>query len=212
MDREDYFLSEMEKRGIYIDFNLLVGRPFTEADGVRDAKLLHEGAKGTSFFDARLIELQKEYARQLLTHVNPYTRLSYADDPAVAIVEINNENAIDVGYHAPSKFYEDELVGLYNHWLDAHRSAAQIAKLRQICGVGSDAEVPLMNKRGESAKSLPERFHTEAEFYDDLIQLQRPSYRMQTMYPRQLHRSLPKRLWQPSPMRLRASKLIKPSL
>ena len=55
-DREDYFIAELEKRGIYIDFNLLVGRPFHEGDGVKDAALLRQGAKGTSFFDARLID------------------------------------------------------------------------------------------------------------------------------------------------------------
>ena len=28
LDQEDFFIAELEKRGIYIDFNLLVGRPF----------------------------------------------------------------------------------------------------------------------------------------------------------------------------------------
>ncbi|MGB6431546.1 MAG: hypothetical protein WBF06_13250, partial [Candidatus Acidiferrales bacterium] len=72
-DREDYFLAELEKRGIYIDFNLLVVRPFKAADGVEDAQLLGLGAKGVSLFDKRLIELQKDYAQKLLDHVNPYT-------------------------------------------------------------------------------------------------------------------------------------------
>jgi hypothetical protein len=61
LDREDYFIAELEKRGIYIDFNLLVGRPFREGDGVKEANRLRQGAKGTSFFGARLIELQKEF-------------------------------------------------------------------------------------------------------------------------------------------------------
>lgn len=41
LDREDLFISELEKRGIYIDFNLLVGRPFKPGDGIEDAKLVH---------------------------------------------------------------------------------------------------------------------------------------------------------------------------
>jgi len=40
------------------------------------------------------MEAQKRYARQLLTHLNPYTKLTYAEDPAVALVEINNENGL----------------------------------------------------------------------------------------------------------------------
>ena len=124
LDREDYFLAELEKQGIYIDINLLVGRPFLAGDGVTDADKIHEGAKGISLYDKTLIDLQKEYARQLLTHVNPYTKRSYADDPAVAIVEINNENAIWLGFRGPSPFYDRELDTIYNEWLthNANRS------------------------------------------------------------------------------------------
>ncbi len=165
LDREDYFIAELEKRGIYIDFNLLVGRPFQEGDGVKDARMLRQGAKGTSLFDARLIELQKEYARQLLGHLNPYSKLKYTDDPAVAIVEINNENAINVGFRAPSPFYEEELTSLYNKWLSSHRNPQQMARLRAICGVAADASVPLTLRR---AQAPPERFYAEAEFYGDL--------------------------------------------
>jgi hypothetical protein len=168
LDREDYFIAELEKRGIYIDFNLLVGRPFMEGDDVHDAKMLFQGAKGTSFFDARLIELQKEYAQELLGHLNPYTKLKYIDDPAVAIVEINNENAINVGFRAPSPFYENELIAIYNRWLAKHRTLDQISALRTLCKVASDAPVPLINRRGQAAQTPAERFLTEAEFYNDL--------------------------------------------
>jgi hypothetical protein len=168
LDCEDYFIAELEKRGIYIDFNLLVGRPFQDGDGVKDANTLRQGAKGTSFFDERLIELQKEFAQQLLGHLNPYTKLKYTDDPAVAIVEINNENSIDVGYVAPSPFYTQELITIYNRWLAKHRNPEQIAKLRAICGVSPDMPVPLLGSRGVAAKAPTERFYTEAEFYDDL--------------------------------------------
>lgn len=41
-----------------------------------------------------MIELQKKYARDLLTHVNPYTGRAYTDDPGVAMIEINNENSV----------------------------------------------------------------------------------------------------------------------
>jgi hypothetical protein len=168
LDREDYFIAELEKRGIYIDFNLLVGRPFQEGDGVKDASTLRQGAKGASFFDERLVELQKEFAQQLLGHLNPYTKLKYTDDPAVAIVEINNENSIDVGYVAPSTFYANELITIYNSWLAKHRNPEQIANLRAICGVSPDTSVPLLGSRGLAAKAPTERFYAEAEFYDDL--------------------------------------------
>jgi hypothetical protein len=167
-DREDKFIAELEKRGIYIDFNLLVGRPFKAADGVEDASTLHEGAKGTSLYDKRLIELQKEYARQMLDHLNPYTNRKYTADPAVAFIEINNENAIDIGYFAPSPFYLKELTGLYNDWLAKHRTPDQIAQLRTLTHGEANAPVPLIQGRWEAPSAAPERFTAEAAFYNDL--------------------------------------------
>ena len=38
--------------------------------------------------------MEKEYARELLSHVNPYTGMSYLKDPVVAVVELNNEDAL----------------------------------------------------------------------------------------------------------------------
>jgi hypothetical protein len=176
LDREDYFIAQLEQRGIYIDFNLLVGRPFKPADGVRDADLLRQGSKGTSLYDKRVIELQKDYAKQLLAHVNPYTKLAYTQDPAVALVEINNENAINIGFRAPSAFYTQELTDMYNQWLAKHRTPEQIAKLRSIAGAAGDsAPVPLMQPRGPFGGGPPvqvtapaERTYAEAEFYNDL--------------------------------------------
>ena len=45
-------------------------------------------------FHPDLIAANKRYARDLLTHVNAYTKARYADEPAVAMVEINNEDTI----------------------------------------------------------------------------------------------------------------------
>ena len=41
----------------------------------------------------RLIQLQQEYARKLLCHVNPYTGLALVDDPAVITIQISNEES-----------------------------------------------------------------------------------------------------------------------
>jgi hypothetical protein len=167
LDREDFFLAELKKRGIYADLNLLVGRQFTAADGVHDPTLLTGGAKVTSLYDARQIELQREYAAQLLTHLNPYTHLRWADDPELAIVEINNENVFYVGYHAPSAFYQDELTQLYNTWLSTHLPAGQISKLRTLAAVPPTAPVPLFSAQ-QQAHAQPPRFYAEAAFYLDI--------------------------------------------
>lgn len=164
LDREDYFLAELEKQGIYIDINLLVGRPFLAGDGVTDANKIHEGAKGSSLYDKMLIDLQKDYARQLLTHVNPYTGHSYVHDPAVAIVEINNENAIWLGSRGPSPFYDRELDTIYNEWLTQNAKPAEIDTLHHETGALNSDPIPLLEGR-DVATAPRDRFDTESRFY-----------------------------------------------
>ncbi len=93
MNRLDWFIHCCKEEGIYIDLNLNVSRIFTAEDGVKDSDTIGF-AKAVTYFDRRLIQLQKEYARQLLTHLNPFTGLRYADDPGIALVEILNENSL----------------------------------------------------------------------------------------------------------------------
>jgi hypothetical protein len=166
-DREDFFIFELEKQGIYIDFNLLVGRPFKSGDGVTDAEKIHEGAKGISLFDPRLIELQKEYAKELLTHLNPYTKLSYTNDPAVAFVEINNENALWIGSHGPTSYYDRELQGLYNTWLNKNLNGNDLSKLRTLAGVSENNPVPLLQSAKDVESAPKERFYAESRFFLD---------------------------------------------
>jgi hypothetical protein len=166
-DREDFFIAELEKRGIYINFNLLVGRPFKAGDGVQDYQKIREGAKGISLYDPRIIELQKEYAKQLLAHYNPYTKSEYRNDPAVAMVEINNENALWVGSHGPTPYYDHELADLYNAWLRRNLDAEELKKLREIAGVSADDPVPLLQNRNQIETASKERFYAESRFFLD---------------------------------------------
>jgi hypothetical protein len=110
--------------------------------------------KSLSLYDKRIIELEKEYAHNLLTHVNPYTKAEYRNEPAIAIVEILNENGIGQGYNPPSKFYADELDTLYNTWLKTNLNAEQLAKLREEAGVTADALIPRLagNARATAPK------------------------------------------------------------
>ncbi len=162
LDRLDFMVAELKKRGIYVDLNLNVGRSYRAGDGVRDFDKIG-WAKGLTLYDPRLIELQKEYARQILTHVNPYTKLEYRKEPAVAIVEILNENALWAGFNAPTPYYNDMLTAQYNAWLTKNRSAAEVARLREITGVSADSAIPRL--KGPEVGSAPkERFNAEMSF------------------------------------------------
>jgi len=127
LDRLDYFISRMKANGVYVDMNLLVGRPLSrgtdlpvDIDLVTDWKARH----ALGFFDPQIRELQKVYAHDLLTHVNPYTGNAYAQEPAVALVEIINENGLVQAFKngqmdsLPS-YYKGELANQWNTWLKA---------------------------------------------------------------------------------------------
>ena len=133
LDKLDYFIYALKQKGIYTNINLMSGRKFTTADGVKQAAKLREysgqAGKPASLFDPHLIKLQKDYARKLLSHTNPYTGLAYKDDPAVAMLEVANENSLfrywlnsslDGGFTARKElpdYYAAQLDKLWEQWL-----------------------------------------------------------------------------------------------
>ncbi|MBN2048541.1 MAG: hypothetical protein JW750_11920 [Anaerolineaceae bacterium] len=93
--RLDWMVACLKEQGIYVDMNLQVARTFTAADGVKVGDLVGWG-KPMLYFDDWMMSLQKEYARQLLDHRNPFTGTRYAEEPAVAMIEITNENWLSI--------------------------------------------------------------------------------------------------------------------
>jgi hypothetical protein len=94
LDRFEKTIAEMKTNGIYADINLHVSRTFTAQDGLPDSDSLKDFCKAINYFDPVVLALHKEFARQLLEHVNPYTGRSLANDPVMAMVEITNENSL----------------------------------------------------------------------------------------------------------------------
>jgi hypothetical protein len=94
IERLDCLIYQLKLHGIYTDLNLHVSRSLGKAEGFVAQQERPKYDKGLGNFEPRMIELQKKYARDLLTHVNPYTKTPYAEEPAVAFVEISNEDAL----------------------------------------------------------------------------------------------------------------------
>lgn len=179
VDRFDCFVNELKKRGIYSNINLNVLRKFKEGDGVRDFKILGIG-KGATYFNPRLIELQQEYARQMLTHKNAYTGNEYRNEPAVAVVEMVNENSLteawcqsrlvgrddkagDTWSPIPVS-YSEELTDQFNAWLAKNVSKETLAAIRKEAGVDEQSgRVPRLLPN-QFAKASRDRFHAEAKF------------------------------------------------
>ncbi|HWZ22220.1 MAG TPA: hypothetical protein VNW06_06170, partial [Cytophagaceae bacterium] len=92
LDKLDYLVTALKKKGIYIYLDLLVHRSFTAEDGIEN-KPPEAGGKQVAYFDPKLIELQKEYISQLLSHKNKYTGNAYKDEPAIVGSEFINESS-----------------------------------------------------------------------------------------------------------------------
>lgn len=121
LDKLDFLIAELKKQGIYADLNLHVSREYPDAPRWEG---MPSYFKGVDQFDPKLIDWQKRYARELLTHQNPYTKTKYIDEPAVALIEINNENALlhewwGGGLDAMPPALSGELARQWNAWLTA---------------------------------------------------------------------------------------------
>jgi len=180
LDRLDFFVAELKQRGIYTNLNLNVGRTYKEGDDVPDWDAVRLW-KGMTFVGERLIELQRDYARDLLTHYNPYTRSEYRNEPAVAIVEIVNENSLyefwlrnwlrgEKTADGPdiqldfTPFYAAQLDRMYQDWLAQNRTADQLAQRRMLVGIGEGEPIPRLRVE-EFAEASALQFHAEGEFY-----------------------------------------------
>ncbi|MCF7707969.1 MAG: hypothetical protein K9N52_03605 [Verrucomicrobia bacterium] len=182
LERLDFFIAELKKRGIYSNLNLNVFRRYKEGDGVRDYKILGLG-KSATYFNPRLIFLQKEYAEQLLTHNNQYTGNEYRNEPAILAIELVNENSVlegwvgwrlvgrddtDPGTWSPIPVsYARELTELYNQWLKTNLPPDELKKIRDECNNEQGDLIPRL-KPDEFKDASKLRFTTEARFYIDI--------------------------------------------
>jgi hypothetical protein len=128
LDRFDYLVHCFKQHGIYIFLSHLSSRKLMPGDGLPDPADslddVYAGLKIEGEFDDFLIQLQQEYLTELLTHKNPHTGLSLANDPVLAMTEIINEDSLlylgaSLSFNTNSDYYRRILQGRFNDWLIA---------------------------------------------------------------------------------------------
>ncbi|WP_417585044.1 hypothetical protein [Nitrincola sp.] len=103
LDKFDYFISVLKTHGIYTKLSPV----FIISPGPDDIATIpylnefeqirndwYDPKHGSIYFSPELQTLLIEQFINLLTHRNPYTGLTYAEDPAIAYVELYNEDSI----------------------------------------------------------------------------------------------------------------------
>jgi len=123
LDALDYLVYCLKNEGIYCYLDMMTYRHFKEGDGVVDYQLLSDKGRPWCIIDPKMIELQKEFCKQMWTHYNPYTELCYKDDPVFVLTEIVNEedlfvnSAIKKSDYQRSEYYENMFRGMFRDWL-----------------------------------------------------------------------------------------------
>lgn len=106
LDQLEYFLFCLKQRGIYFTLPLNAWG-FFKAGDVKDVaefrdKAFRFEASGLLPISQDLQKWFREYSRNLLGHINPYTKVALKDDPALLSLELTNEDSLFavMGQHA----------------------------------------------------------------------------------------------------------------
>ncbi|MBN2290782.1 MAG: hypothetical protein JXM70_00060 [Pirellulales bacterium] len=181
LDKFDYLFAALKRRGIYVTTDLYVSRLIALADvyedpsrdagtgrtkaadnednwtfenyynvgptdfGVQDYKM-------AVYVNDRAYEDFKAFARALLDRTNPYTKLRYADDPALAWLSLMNEDCPGNFIGGLKGRLRDDWQRAWNRWLAARypQRQALAAALGNLTDDQDPARgtVPLQNIRG----------------------------------------------------------------
>lgn len=157
LNRFDFLIYQLKSRGIYVHIDLIVARPFLEGDGLDYPGSVPSCMKRYPMYNPRMIELQKEYARELLCHMNPYTGLALKDDPAVITVQINNEESAIKGNMGSDqgenmKPYRDEVGRMFGDFLlrkyGSREALREAWTLDAVCVLDDDEDPTTGTVRG----------------------------------------------------------------
>lgn len=155
----DKLVAELIKNGIYINLNLHVSRTYPGTP-----KGAPDYSKGLDYFHPPFIEAFKDYARELLEHVNPHTGRAYKDEPGIAIIEMNNENTLVLNPWWMAKLDEPfagELRALFVEHLQ--KKYPSIEKPRKVWGLNDGSTGPNLIVNGDFAEGT-KAWQSEASF------------------------------------------------
>ncbi len=148
-ERFDYFFAKLKEKGIYLHIDLLVARAFLPGDGLDYPGGFPLCGKCYPTMNERLIELEQEYAREFLLHVNPYTGLSIIDDPAVITIQLSNEESAIKGTEDTNELpeiepYRIERQERFNEYLlmkyHTRKRLEEAWTFEGACALGSDED------------------------------------------------------------------------
>ena len=178
-ERFDYLNAQLRAHGIYIALSLHSTRRYLPGD----ADILSTDAadrvawmsaiaglgrmprnldlfKMLPVIDERCARLMEEFAKNLLTHVNPHTGLAYGRDPQVLFLEVLNEASTEYAVVCGNKFASGEFpeVGYWAKILQAKWDACAAARGIASCDLYAPQSDAQKQARGEFLRDLDRVF------------------------------------------------------
>lgn len=160
LEKFDYFIAKLKEHGIYVYFQLNIARKFNQLNGIVNANQLPKYKNGVDNLNDRMIFLQKKFHKEILEHVNPYTGISYKDEPCISMMEIANENSIIHSWFSPThKFtalvepYKSEFIRKWNDFLIKKYGSTEALKNAWIVKTPDDGKELLLDANQDSYNS-----------------------------------------------------------
>ncbi len=133
IDNIFYLVSALKKEGIYTTLSFYFPlwfdiKPHYGIPGYENAQ--NKRPFALLFFDARMQEIYKSWAKKLLATRNPYTGMPLGKDPAVAIIEIMNEDSFFFWTFSEKNIppvHWEKLERLFSSWLESRFGSIQKA-------------------------------------------------------------------------------------
>ena len=128
LDRMDALLAECGKAGVYVTTDLFVSRkvPRRSIGQNSDGFLGMNEFKALTLVNEGAFSNLCAFARQWMTHLNPYTGLRWADDPALALLAFVNEGHVGMN-GAETLRRHPEYVAAWREW--AAKTGCEISEI-----------------------------------------------------------------------------------
>ena len=129
--------------------------------------------RGPMFFDERLKQIKWRHAENLLNHVNQHTDTRYAEEEAIAVYYIFNENGgvksiLEGSFEKWPAYFQEKFKARWNGWLvDRYDSASQLE--RAWGDGGLDADESLASGTIRPGPALGERANYPEQRSSDFV-------------------------------------------
>ena len=116
LDMLDYLVAESWKRGMYVNIAFInhMGQNDEVENSFMNSSEDRFDYRAAWILDEEMVEKSKHYIQNLLNRVNPYTDISYKEEPGIAVLEVMNEPR----YYDYETFVTTPFKEKYKNWLE----------------------------------------------------------------------------------------------